>query len=645
MTDKLRRLTLGMDAQISRRDIIHGAGLAGAGMLITPGLTGCTDTGANPPPAGTYPPALTGLRGNHVGSFEVAHQIGFERRTDWTPIAQGESVPFDLVVVGAGISGLSAAYFYRKKNPGAKILILDNHDDFGGHAKRNEMPADDDGDTRLIGYGGGQTLQEPSSYSPLVRELLDELEVDLDLFETAYDYDFLRRNGLSGGLYFNKERWGEDVTVPFDLGFFEDYLPVQPSPLSFAEAIAKMPLSDPGKEQLTHLFTIKDDLLAHYSAQEKEAYLYSISYRTFLEEVIGITEPEVFDVLQDMAGDTGAGIEAITAATALEFIGLPGYEAAGLPPAEPMERYIHHYPDGIATVARLLVRSMIEDAVPPGTPAQILTKPTRYANLDRPQNDVRIRLSSTVVKVDQVTGGPAPVAVTYVTDGQAYKIDAKNCVLACNHSMIPHICPGLPDEQKEALSFQEKTPILYTNVAVRNWRAWKDMGIGTVVAPGSYYIHAKMDFPVSMGDYHYARSPDDPVIIHLERFPHVNNAGMSAREQARAGRMELLTTPFEEIEAQTRAQLAGMLGGHGFDPARDITAITVNRWGHGYAYSYNYLFDEVYNDDWNDPQMPHMRARKPFGHITIANADAGAIALFYCAVEQGHRAVEELPVA
>jgi spermidine dehydrogenase len=145
-----------------------------------------------------------------------------------------------------------------------------------------------------------------------------------------------------------------------------------------------------------------------------------------------------------------------------------------------------------------------------------------------------------------------------------------------------------------------------------------------------------------MGDYKFAESPDEPVIIHLERFPHVNNQGLSAREQRRAGRRELLSTSFEEIERETRQQLFGMLGAHGFDPATDITAITVNRWGHGYAYSYNELFDDVY-ENWNDERMPHMRAKKPFGNITIANSDAAAIALFYCAVEEAHRAVEELP--
>ena len=80
----------------------------------------------------------------------------------------------------------------------------------------------------------------------------------------------------------------------------------------------------------------------------------------------------------------------------------------------------------------------------------------------------------------------------------------------------------------------------------------------------------------------------------------------------------------------------------GFDPARDIAGITVNRWSHGYSYSYDVLGDDTWYEDWNDPRYPHVQGRQPFGNISIANADAGAIAWLHVAVEQAHRAVNEL---
>ena len=152
---------LGMGRRISRRDLLHGIGGLAASSLI-PGQ-GFADAGV--PPV-YYPPALTGLRGSHVGSFEVAHELARFGRTDWGRSQTPDDGVYDLVVVGGGISGLSAAYYFRKQHPDARILILDNHDDFGGHAKRNEFQA---GGQRLIGYGGSQTLESPSSYSNLVK--------------------------------------------------------------------------------------------------------------------------------------------------------------------------------------------------------------------------------------------------------------------------------------------------------------------------------------------------------------------------------------------------------------------------------------------------------------------------------------------
>jgi spermidine dehydrogenase len=127
----------------------------------------------------------------------------------------------------------------------------------------------------------------------------------------------------------------------------------------------------------------------------------------------------------------------------------------------------------------------------------------------------------------------------------------------------------------------------------------------------------------------------------MERFPHLPNQGLTARQQYRIGRSEMLSTSFETIERNIRSQLAGMLAAGGFDPARDIEAITVNRWPHAYAYWYNPLFDTVYDDD-DDERYPHMRARRRFGRIAIANADAAGNAMFEAAVEQAHRAVTEL---
>jgi len=266
-----------------------------------------------------------------------------------------------------------------------------------------------------------------------------------------------------------------------------------------------------------------------------------------------------------------------------------------------------------------------------------------YNKLDDAASPVRLRLNSTVTGVRH-DGDPRTakqVGIDYVQGGRAYRVRAKRCVLACYNSVIPALCPELPAGQREALGIPVKSPILYTSVALNNWHAWKKLGIGAVTASGSYHPFAMLDFPVSYGGVKYPDSPDQPIIVHMERFVHRNNEGLPPREQRRLGRHELLATSFETMERNVREQLTSLLSEGGFDPAQDIAGITVNRWAHGYADGSN-----DFGSEWlggrNDERRPHVRGRKSFGRITIANSDAAGRAIFPAAVEQAFRAIQEL---
>ncbi len=286
---------LGMDRRISRRDLLHGVGALTTSTLL-PGSALADDGLASEGTrveASAYPPALTGLRGNHDGSFEVSHQLGLEGRRDWGTVREPDADVYDLVVVGGGISGLAAAYFYRQQKPKARILILDNHDDFGGHAKRNEFQV---GGRTLIGYGGSQTLEEPSKYSGLVKDMLRDLGVDTGRLGNAYDRGFYERNGLSAGTYFDRENWGVDRMVPFDMGILSSYIPFARSPLSAEEAVAQMPISEPAKRELLRLLVTEQDQMPEISADSKLDYLDTISYRDFLSRHLDIREAEVFAI-------------------------------------------------------------------------------------------------------------------------------------------------------------------------------------------------------------------------------------------------------------------------------------------------------------------------------------------------------------
>jgi spermidine dehydrogenase len=416
-----------------------------------------------------------------------------------------------------------------------------------------------------------------------------------------------------------------------------------PSDLSAAEAVALMPLSDAAQTELLRLLTTDTDQLDISDEEERWEYIYSISYREFLERHLDIQEPEVFAVLQDLAIDYGTGIEAAHAAGVVEYVGLPGAMAMGIPDYNEDEPYIHHFPDGNASVARLIVRNMIPDVASGSTADDIVMASFDYSKLDIATSPVRLRLNSTAVNVENVgdPGSATEVDVDYVQGGQAYRVRARNCVLACYNSIIPSLCPDLPAQQREALGMGVRMPMLYTTVMLDNWRAWKKLGIGGIVSSGSYHTNALLDFPVSWGGQDYTDDPDSPIAVHMERFPHFNNRGLSPREQRRLGLHELMATPFETMERHIREQLAGLLSDGGFDPARDIAGITVNRWAHGYSDGFNDLGDPWYGGK-DSERAPNVIGRKPHGRIAIANSDAGANAMLESAVEQAHRAISEL---
>jgi spermidine dehydrogenase len=297
-----------------------------------------------------------------------------------------------------------------------------------------------------------------------------------------------------------------------------------------------------------------------------------------------------------------------------------------------------HFPDGNATIARLLVRNLIPQAVPGRSAEDVVTARVDYAELDRPASPVRLRLNSIAIRARHL-GEPASarqVEITYLNGGKPRAARARGAILACYNMMIPYLCPELPDAQKDALHQLVKTPLVYTSVALRNWEAFDRLKLYRVYAPGAYHCYFHLNEHVDVGSYRSVSSPQDPILVHMVRTP--CKAGLPEHEQNRAGRAELLQTSFETFERRIRDQLARTLKDGGFDPARDITAITVNRWPHGYAPEYNPLWDP----EVPESGMPHVIGRARFGRIAIANSDSGGGAYTDVAIDQGHRAALEL---
>src|SRR5262245_22688200 len=510
-------------SDISRRDFLDGFALA-----IAAGLTPAMQVAAQP---SRYPPALTGLRGQHVGSFEAAHAIVRAPAHE----AAGRLEPeerCDLVVVGGGISGLAAAYFYRRSRPQARILVLDNHDDFGGHAKRNEFTVNG---RLVIGYGGSQSIDSPQTqWTEVAKGLLRDLGVDVTRFESAFEQKLYGSLGLSRGLFLPREHYGRDVLVAGDPltvpGNAATRALSNARPLP--EFVADLPITEASRRQLIALFDVTRDPLAGRSVEEKLKLLKHTSYREYLIRICGCSE-EVANCFQGRThGFFGLGCDAVPAAD-LRDMGYPGFAGLGLPSSGGRgEPYIYHFPDGNASLARLLIRALVPGVAPGSTMEDIVLAPFNYDALDQAASSVRIRLDSTCVDVRNATDR---VLVTYARADTMRRVEARHAVLACFHMMIPHLMEALPAEQSAALAQNVKTPIVYTNVVVHNWRAWAALKISSISAPMSFHSGVSLDFPVSLGGYRHPRDSSEPICLHLLHVAGAPNRGLTAREQFRAG--------------------------------------------------------------------------------------------------------------
>jgi len=587
-----------------------------------------------------YPPALTGMRGSHSGSFEAAHGLR-DGKASYDAIDTEEH--YDLIVVGGGISGLAAAYFYRKfAGPQARILILDNHDDFGGHAKRNEFRA---GGRLLLGYGGTQSIEAPGHYSKESIGLLKELGIDTQRFYKYYNQKLFPSMHLNSATFFDRETFGQDRLWPnVIVGYDETY---SGGKILTPESLTQLPIAEAARKDILRLQKESIDYFPDLDPNQTRAKLIKTSYKDFLLQFAKV-HPDVVKVFQSSTHDLYCvGIDAVSA-LACRGMGYPGFKGLKATPRRRSESqnaegeeepYIFHFPDGNASIARLLVRSLIPDSAPGHTMEDIVTAKMNYARLDDPRNLVRVRLNSTAVAVKHVgdLSTTKEVEIAYVTAGKARKVRGSHSVLACYNCVVPYLCPEMPEAQKEALAYAVKQPLVYTNVQIRNWTSFQKLGVSYIYAPGSYFCSTTLDFPVSIGEYKFPRSPEEPCILHLVRTP--CSPGLPCKDQFKAGRYELFTTTFETFEQKIRDQLGRMLAGGGFDPVRDIQAITVNRWPHGYAYEYNPLFEP---QDRPDSERPCVLGRKPFGRITIANSDSDGHAYTNTAIDQAYRAVQEV---
>ncbi|MGY6768490.1 NAD(P)-binding protein [Komagataeibacter sp. NFXK3] len=647
---------LGMGAAISRRDLIHGlaATALGAGMIragashaATPGRvqTDLSNYAGPIADAATYPPVREGMRGAHPGAFEAAHG-----RRDGAaypaPVHTGET--YDLVVVGGGLSGLAAACFYRRRfGPEARVLVLDNHDDFGGHAKRNEFVSD--GRT-LMTTGGSAYFVAPDQWTEQARGFVKSLGADFTVKrEKTNPFAAL---GMRPATFLPRASGGDGRLYPH-VHF------TAPTP----EFLKTANLPPRVRQDLAAVYHGTVDYMAGMTTAQKIARLQSITYKQYLLDYVKVA-PESLPWLP------GVWCLSKTAASAwfAYFRYAPGFSTLGVarapysPEAPEDEAADFHMPAGNSDLARLMVRELVPQSLPQGTWQSLETVRLRYDTLDRPNAPARIRLNSIVVRVQHIGDAPVglfepdtrEVAVDYMRNGKCSRVMAKNVILAGNNNMIPYLCPEMPEEQKAAQHKAVRAANQMTTVLIRNWEAFRKAGTNHIDTPASFFGSFALDVPWAPND----GPPDmDPAKGAIVIFMTGTNSGilnndtmthaimgtdmpdnLTMQQQFRMVRMGLLQTPFAVFERAVRTQMNDALGPYGFDAARDIVGITVNRWPHGFAMAQNSLFDPPSPTG----EQPCEIARRQFGRISIANSDASGQDLCNTAIDQAWRAVEEM---
>lgn len=637
-------------SKITRRDFINGMAVSvAAGMTFSPRDLWAGDN-VSPPEIGVnyYPPALTGMRGHHPGAFDVSHAMGWQGKR-WALPAQQTDEIYDLVVVGGGISGLSAAWYYRKENPKARILVLDNHDDFGGHGKRLEFDVDG---KKLISWGGSMTILGGVKGSPgPTRELMEDIGIEDKIFQKGSDQTFFKQHSMGRKLYFDKEHYQKDVVVPEPYYLEEGLL----------EAIEAFPFSDEDKAQVLEIMTGGIDYLASKKGDDKYNYLASTDYLSYLHDDVKAPQ-SLIELLRKtflpaLLGFSWEALPALVPAMlympGTMFLGLDqqkvgeylyqlfGDQAANLADFATLAdgSTTYNFPDGNAGIARLLVRKLIPAALPGVDVESSVMTPVNYDMLDHPENLARVRLNSTAVDVRH-TDNKQEVDITYVQHDKPYRVRAKHTVLACFNASIPYMCPELSDKQAQALKQAVRVPMVDVKLALKRWTPFAEKGIESFHAPKAMYTNGILDYPMNIGGWEFAKTPTDPIVMQMQFIPAtaMDISDGNLRNTLRAARHQIYAMSFDDFEQGAYKQLSGLLAGTDFDPAKDVAAITVNRWSHGPAYMPMPLTDSYFS---TDSDAPNIVGRNQHHRISIANSDAGGLATMQSAMLEAHRAIQE----
>ena len=620
---------LGLDRDITRRDFVYGSSI-----LLSSAVVGCgksTDKKSHSNSdysfdvsANWYGPGGIGdyakSHGNTPELIKTAHEIRSGRFNTEIAYAVDSGEEYDLVVVGGGFSGLSAAYHFNRLNPSGRVLILDNHPLFGGEAKRNDFNVNG---VHISGPQGSNDFGIPSatggpddyfSALNLPREFnyvepggsAADMRIPID----NYDYMTWQEKHFDVGHFFNGavNPWIKDV---------------------WGTGLNSTPWSTEVKDAFTR---VRSTEIKDKSGRDTDRWLDSITLKSYYEEELRLP-PEVTSFYDPiMASIIGLGCDAISAYWG-KYFDMPGFKK----PELYNEDLLQSFPGGNTGIARHFVKKLNPDAIEGTSFEEVLFGRIAFDQLDREDKPVRMRLNSTAVSIEHTSqvNGNEQVQITYAKNGELNKLKAKAVVMATGGWVNRNVLKDLPSEYHGAYGKFGHSPVLVANVALTNWRFLERLGVSAAIWPEGFGFTCNIRRPMIVDGKSQPLHPDKPIVLTF--YTPIFKPGLERKEQGAVGRAELLSTSFTDYERQIREQMTIMFSAGGFDPGKDIAGIILNRWGHAYV---NPDLGFMFGADGNN--APPDVIREPYGRIAIGHSELRGHQYWSGAAGEGRRAVEAL---
>lgn len=635
-------------AEITRRDFVGGT-LIGSGVALlaakAPGALAAS--GANAAPSyklgRTIPLPLNDLdkswtgyggvgdyataNGNTHAVVNAAHTLRNGDFEDRVSSAKDTGETYDLVVVGAGFSGCTAAFTFLKEKPDARVLILDNHDMFGGEARQNEFEVD------------GYKLWAPQGSTGAVWPLAAAKRVGM--FSPIWDelglpQEFEWQESKQSTLKIPVDNYTPmhvawEVT---DLGWYHKGHPMAVNPWS--NRFKEVPIDDKTRNDLIWMETYRQPP----DREDWAEWLDSMTYEEFLVNEMGIDNPKITEYLAPFGAAMGMGLgpDVISAYQAQNFLqpGVIQYARyAGL--GDPTDYMIlAQWPGGNTGTLRHIVQKLSPDIFgKTSTLNEVLSNPIDKTVIDEPGRPVRMRLGSLVVRVEHEgsAGRAKSVNVTYLKDDKMYEVKARRVVMAGQQHVNKRVVADLPPTYREAMDQFMHAPMMMVNVALRNWKFLDKLGVASVrwFDDDLGWFTTLRRQMILDGDEPMPLEPDKPTVLTM--YNSFCQLGVPVAQQCVNGRMMMFGMTYADIEKKVRDQFTDMFAAGGFDADRDIAGIIVNRQGHAYAATPPGFF---FGKDGKPTASDVIR--KPHGRIAFAHAELMGMQMWEGAVHEGERA-------